>query len=186
MAQNLFTTENIMPYRFNTAATTNVGEWHVRNGENAISLTPSPYYNGSYSYILHNEFKPNTRYMFDFWMDTDDVIYQDINRDGGIQVRYTDGTSYTLTSVGAHGSGGTRGFVHKRYISDAGKSVSGFTIYYYVSIPVYYRWDSSITEYEDISVTKTGVARDGILKENATTHSHTKGGMINTNLIIEE
>lgn len=185
MAQNLFTTENIMPYRFNTAATTNVGEWQVRNGENAMSLTPSPYYNGSYSFILHNEFQPDKRYVFDFWIDADDVIYQEVNRPGGVQIRYTDGTTYTLTTTGTHGSGGTTGFVHKKYVTEVGKSVSGFTVYYYVSIPVYYRWDSSITEYETPSVEKTGVADIGYLREGNNIHSILNGGGVYTNEIYE-
>lgn len=182
---NLFTPENVMPYRFNTAATTNVGEWQVRNGENAMALAPSPYYNGEYSFILHNEFLPNKQYVFDLWMDADNVIYQDVNRAGGITVRYTDGTQYSITVTGTHGSGGTTGFVHKKYVTTASKSVSGFSVYYYVSIPVFYRWDSSITEYTNTSVEKTGVLDTGILKENSDIASTVNGGEITCDRILE-
>jgi hypothetical protein len=63
--------------------------------------------------------------------------------------------------------------------------VSGFTVYYYVSIPVYYRWDSSITEYTNTSVEKTGVLDTGILKENSDIASLVNGGEITCNEIIE-
>lgn len=189
MAQNIFTPENMKKYLYNTGATTNIGEFVDRNGEPAMRLSPAPYYNANYdpksSYLFTKEFQEGKRYVFDIWIDADDVIYQDVNRAAGIYCVYSDGTNQAIISTGTHGSGGTTGFVHKKYVSTEGKTVSGVTIYYWTSTPPYYRWDSSITEYETPSVEKTGVADIGYLREGNNIHSILNGGGVYTNEIYE-
>lgn len=187
MAQNLFQTEWMLPYRIRTAA--NYGEWVDRNGISSMRIGPLPYYNtantdGSYAYVLHNEFQSGKRYLFDMWIDADNVVSGGKNVSAGIIIRYTDGTSYSLL-VSAASTSGNSGFQHATYKTTEGKDVSGFTVYYYTSSPAYYRWDSSITEYVNTDIKKTRTVEDGVLKENSDIASIAKGGMINTNSIIE-
>ena len=189
MAQNIFTPENMKKYLYSTAATTNIGEWVTRNGVAAMRLGPAPYYNANYTpksaYLFVNEFQPNKQYLIDIWIDADEVIYQDVNRQAGLTICYADGTSTGVYHTGTHGSGGTPGFVNKRVVTTAGKTVSGVTVYYWTSIPPYYRWDSSITEYENADIKKTGVADSSILKEDGDKMSMVKGGGITCNGILE-
>lgn len=189
MAQNIFTPENMKKYLYSTGSTTNIGEFVDRNGVAAMRLSPAPYYNANYNpqsaYLFADEFKPNTQYIFDLWIDADDVIYQDVNRAAGLYAVYSDGTSNAILHTGTHGSGGTTGFVHKRYITTPGKTLSGVTVYYWTSVPPYYRWDSSITEYTNTSVEKTGVLDTGILKENSDIASLVNGGEITCDRILE-
>lgn len=178
-SENIFTSENIIKYRNSSAAGS--GEWGVRNGEVAILIQPNKFYaNSVFVKVLEYEFKPNTRYVFDMWIDTDSVIYNNANRQAGLIVYYSDNTTdYTLSFVG-----GNLGFVHKRLITPAGKSVAYLNIYYYTSVIVYYRWDSTITEYKspEVSIKKTGILETGNSKEypNRENASYVKGGLIET------
>lgn len=178
MAQNLFQTEFMYPYRIRNAS--NYGEWTERNGEAAMRIGPLPYYNtantdGSYAYVLHNEFQNGKRYVFDMWIDSDSVISGGKNVPAGLIIRYTDGTSYNFLAS-AQSTSGNSGWQHIVYRTANGKDVSGFTVYYYTSVPAYYRWDSSITEYETPSVEKTGVADIGYLREGNNAASILNGG----------
>ena len=78
-----------------------------------------------------------------------------------------------------------KGFQHKKFVTPEGKNVSGFTIAYATSSPGYYRWDSTITEYEQHSVNKNGDLVDGNLKEGNDPASFSKGGITYCNEIIE-
>lgn len=185
MAQNLFQTEDMKKYIIRNGSTSNYGEWVDRNGVPAMRIGPLPYYvSPDYSRILLNEMEPGKRYVFDFWMDVDDVISGGKNVPAGINIQYQDGTRKEFTAS-AQSTSGNSGWQHIKYITTEGKNLSGFTIYYYTSTPGYYRWDSSITEYETTSITKTGALRDGCTKEGYDTASIVNGGNVYTDSIIE-
>ena len=117
--------------------------WTLRNGEYALILNPTNFYeNGVYTKVLKGKFLSNTQYKFDLWMDSDELIYQNVNRPGGLVVVYTDGTSSVITVTGSSSS--PKGFQHMVFYSDINKSVDYVTVYYYVGNNVYYRWDSVI------------------------------------------
>ena len=76
--------------------------WTLRNGEYALILNPTNFYeNGVYTKVLKGKFLSNTQYKFDLWMDSDEVIYQNVNRPGGLDVVYTDGTNSAITVTGS-------------------------------------------------------------------------------------
>lgn len=143
---NIFTTENIAKYNTKNR-TAGVGEYVLRNGFYSMDIRPEPFYqnftdanNNKISYILRNEFLPNTQYIIDLWIDGDDVVYNGNNVACGLTLYYTDGSTNTTTVI----TGGSRGFQHKKYVTASGKSVRDFNVYYYTSSPVYYRADSYI------------------------------------------
>ena len=183
MAQNIFTSENVMKYRKSTSLTTGVGEWRTRNGQWAMNIAPNPFYVGGdtgYIQILHDEFVPNTQYVLDIWVDVDDVIYNGNNVTGGLWLEYTDGsTQYAWTDVGP------KGWIHKRAITTAGKSVKGIHGYYYTSTNVYYRWDSYIVPYDTEKIAKTGPTMDTQLVEGSNRCLFGSGGSVTSNQVIE-
>ena len=153
---NIFTTENIAKYN-TKGATSGVGEYVLRNGVWTMNIKPAPFYQnfGTSSYILKDEFVANTQYIIDFWIDTDDVIYNDKNIIGGIRLWYTDDTKNESAMV----IGGNKGFQHIRYVTDITKSVSRLQVYYGTNSPVYYRADSRVVPLSNQSnVYKTGIA----------------------------
>jgi hypothetical protein len=152
---NIWTSENIMKYWDGTSATAK-GEWTTRNGENAISIQPNNFHQNNASIqIFKDEFLPNTQYAISLYMDADDVVHNNNNVGAGMSVVYTDGTVKELVCVGNKTE--PKGWQHKFLITDASKSVSHMTSYYYTSIPVYYRWDSHVIPVDTPSVNKTGV-----------------------------
>ena len=182
MGQNIFTYENVSPYR-RSGTNTYVGEWVQRNGEWAMQIAPSPFYTSpNYHHVLENEFKPNTRYVFDIWFDTDDVIYNGNNVAGGFVI-YTP--SGTRIDSGQFAVAHTTGFKHVRFVTPSGTSVGYIGIYYYTSIPVYYRWDSYIVPYDTQKLAHTGQGIVSHLAEGASPCVFTSGGGINANEVIE-
>jgi hypothetical protein len=76
---NIWTSENIIKYWIGTSSTAR-GEWSTRNGEPAISVQPNNFYkSGNYVKIFEQEFLPNTQYVINLYMDTDDVVYNGTN-----------------------------------------------------------------------------------------------------------
>ena len=152
-----------------------------------MQIGPRPFYNTAqtptYSYILANEFESGKRYVFDLWVDTDSVIYNGSNKPAGIIIRYSDETYTNMLFTGNQNT--PLGFQHKKVITPEGKDVVGFTVYYSTSPPGYYRWDSTITEYETTSIRKNGDFDDGALKENHDAASVLNGGITHCNEIIE-
>ena len=174
---NIWTSENIIKYWDGTSATAK-GEWVKRNGENAISIQPNNFHQNNASIqIFKEEFLPNTQYVINLYIDTDDVVYNGNNVAGGVSVVYTDGTSVNLAPVGNKAS--PKGWQQKFLITDASKSVSYMTSYYYTSIPVYYRWDSYIIPYVEAGINKEGILTFGTLNNiQSETAAIQKGGTI--------
>ena len=161
--------------------------WTLRNGEYALILNPTNFYeNGVYTKVLKGKFLSNTQYKFDLWMDSDEVIYQNVNRPGGLDVVYTDGTNSAITVTGSSSSP-KKGFQHKVFYSDINKSVDYVTVYYYVGNNVYYRWDSVIIPIgNETSVNKNGIVKTGQIRENSVVASICKGDTFDTHSIIEK
>lgn len=161
--------------------------WTLRNGEYALILNPTNFYkNGVYTKVLKGKFLSNTQYKFDLWMDSDEVIYQNVNRPGGLVVVYTDGTNSAITVTGSSSSP-KKGFQHMVFYSDINKSVDYVTVYYYVGNNVYYRWDSVIIPIgNETSVNKNGIVKTGQIRENSVVASICKGDTFDTHSIIEK
>lgn len=161
--------------------------WTLRNGEYALILNPTNFYeNGVYTKVLKGKFLSNTQYKFDLWMDSDEVIYQNVNRPGGLDVVYTDGTNSAITVTGSSSSP-KKGFQHMVFYSDINKSVDYVTVYYYVGNNVYYRWDSVIIPIgNETSVNKNGIVKTGQIRENSVVASICKGDTFDTHSIIEK
>lgn len=161
--------------------------WTLRNGEYALILNPTNFYeNGVYTKVLKGKFLSNTQYKFDLWMDSDEVIHQNVNRPGGLVVVYTDGTSSVITVTGSLSSP-KKGFQHMVFYSDINKSVDYVTVYYYVGNNVYYRWDSVIIPIgNETSVNKNGIVKTGQIRENSVVASICKGDTFDTHSIIEK
>lgn len=159
---NIFTSENITKYSKN-ASDLNSGNWTTRNGIPAISISPNMLYYGEDTEenknktngILHNEFDANKNYLFDMWIDADDIYYSEESRNvsGGIDICYTDGTRDHFIVTGNKDT--PKGFQHIAKITT--KPIYGINIYYHISTPAYYRWDSTITELNDLNIYKTGI-----------------------------
>ena len=165
---NILTSENIMSH--NTKNRTNgVGEWKKRNGVWSMDIRPEPFYQNytasdgvtKLSYCLNEEIGSG-QYVFNLWIDVDDVISGGKNVNGGLVVKYKDGTSYDLAKEG----GENIGFQHIYYISDDTKEIDSISVYYYTSIAVYYRYDSFIVPISETSFNKTGIINSGFYIEN--------------------
>ena len=185
---NIFRSELIMPYA-KAGYTAGIGEWVVRNGENAIRLKPAPFYQNSTntdgstrSAILDNEIQPNTQYICDLWIDVNDTYSGDAYRNGGLMIYYDDGTSSTdFRLIGSDGAG----FQHKILITPAGKSISRINVYYGYNLPVYYRWDSYIAPITASNVNKVGQLNTCDIIENQEVASLSKGGSAYSNNFYE-
>lgn len=184
---NIFTTENIQKYNTKSGRTSGIGEWVTRNGEPTIRLLPEPFYqnftinDSKISYLLKDEFVPNIQYVFNFYIDRDEVIYKEKNVNAGVIICYTDGTKdYNLYLVG-----GSKGFVHTQIITPENKSIDHVEVGYYVNQYVYYRWDSYICPVSDIKTNKNGIFNCGNIIENNDSVSFGYGANIHLNDIIE-
>lgn len=180
-------TENLFKVEYINEVSKMDINWTLRNGEYALILNPTNFYeNGVYTKVLKGKFLSNTQYKFDLWMDSDEVIYQNVNRPGGLDVVYTDGTNSAITVTGSSSSP-KKGFQHKVFYSDINKSVDYVTVYYYVGNNVYYRWDSVIIPIgNETSVNKNGIVKTGQIRENSVVASICKGDTFDTHSIIEK
>ena len=171
--ENIFRTD-LIQLSNTRGRTAGIGEWTIRNGVPAMDIRPEPFYkngkDGAFDWILKDQFSPGTSYIFDMWIDVDDVIYQDVNRYGGIYIIYTDGTSEPFQFTGP------AGWNHKKIITPATKNISNIGIYYYVSNPVYYRWDSYICKADVLNINKNGQLSTVNTIENQNIASFFKGG----------
>lgn len=186
---NIFLSEIIQSYAKNPNARGH-GEYIFHNGYWAMDIEPATFYKASdevkSSRILQNEFIPNTRYVFEMWIDTDTCVSGGSNRIAGLQVYYTDGTSsQALCPVG--NSEEPLGYQHCILISPAGKSVNYLYSYYYTSNYVYYRADSYICPFDEIYLYKTGVLETQNITESltGTKNSEIKPGSLLPTEIIE-
>lgn len=179
-------TENLFKVEYINEVSEMDINWTLRNGEYALILNPTNFYeNGVYTKVLKGKFLSNTQYKFDLWMDSDEVIHQNVNRPGGLNVVYTDGTNSAITVTGSSSS--PKGFQHKVFYSDLNKSVDYVTVYYYTGNNVYYRWDSVIIPIgNETSVNKNGIVKTGQIRENSVVASICKGDTFDTHSIIEK
>ena len=180
-------TENLFKVEYINEVSKMDINWTLRNGEYALILNPTNFYeNGVYTKVLKGKFLSNTQYKFDLWMDSDELIYQNVNRPGGLVVVYTDGTNSAITVTGSSSSP-KKGFQHMVFYSDINKSVDYVTVYYYVGNNVYYRWDSVIIPIgNETSVNKNGIVKTGQIRENSVVASICKGDTFDTHSIIEK
>lgn len=186
--ENLLKYENTLLYT-NPANTDTRGKYVIRNNELAMAFKATDTYFGSStdkSKLLYNMFKPNTQYIFDLWIDTDDVIYDNRNVGDGFGIIYTDGTSVqqALYKVGSNPGETPKGFQHIVYVSAAGKTVESLSIYYHVSVTFYVRADSFITELSNTNIHKSGIIESGQFIED-TTIPYIGRANFNSNSLIE-
>ena len=182
MSQNIFTSENIMKYKKSASFTSGVGEWVERNNEPAMSILPVPYYISSsagYKHIFEDELNPNTQYVIDLWIDTDDVISNGTYRAGGLKIVYDNST--VGTAVATH----TEGWKHLHIITPAGVSIRYFYPNYTLNLPVYYRWDSCICPISTASLTKTGIFNTTHGIENVELSTIDNAGLLRGSQLIE-
>lgn len=181
--ENIFKTE-LIQLSNTKGQTAGIGEWTVDNGIPAMDIRPVPFYknldNGNISGILKGLFEPNTSYLIDLWVDTDDVIYNGNNVAGGLTVVYTDSSTESFVFTG-----GNKGFQHKKIITPNTKTINYLNIYYYVNQPVYYRWDSYITKITTQNISNQGQLNVNNTIENQTITSLSKGGSIYLNNFYE-
>ena len=159
MSQNIFLT-NLSKYNKNgTGQSAGNGNWTYRNGILCRDIRPASFYknwnSGQDSGILWEEIVPNKTYVFDVWINTDDVISGGSNVLGGMCVHTKNDSEWGGVLYFVH-VGGNLGFVHYRgtFVSD---DVTRLVVYYYTSMPTYYRWDSYLCLAENEQVCKNGL-----------------------------
>lgn len=186
--ENLFKTENIQPLSKNGPTYAGTGEWVERNGESCMRIKPAPFYknldDGDTSALMINIFKENTSYIFDFWADADDCINTSTGAysSGGCSIVYTDGTMDTLYFSG----GDNIGFQHQQIITPSNKTIKRVSARYSVNQPVYYRWDSYISEFSTLNINQNGQINATQLVEKIELHANIKkGGSIYCNNFYE-
>lgn len=189
MSENIWRSELIIPYRnpSYSLTSTGIGEWTTRNGENAIRMIPNRFYvSPNYQQIFANEFVPNTRYLFNIWIDTDDHYHNDKYTTAGLMIYYSDGTrDDAIWGAGPnYTSPEPRGWQLRRHISTAGKSIAYIALGYNYNDANYFRWDSYIMPYDESNITKTGQLHTHIAESYDKT-SMVKGGGTDTNQIYE-
>lgn len=184
---NIFLQENIQQYLTdgyqNSAG---IGEYVLRNDVWSMDIRPKPYYtaNVGSNHVLDGFFQSNTRYIFDMWIDADDVYSSNANREAGIQIFYTDDSYTTCYVVGNQSS--PLGYQHKVVLSTSGKSVSHIRIRYSTSMPTYYRADSYICPFDETYLYKTGVLETQNITESLTGIKNSEikpGGLLPTEII---
>jgi hypothetical protein len=188
--ENIFRSELFAKYARTTG---NIGQVVERNGVGALCISPSEFYFGANTDeniaksrgILGDEFKANTQYIIDFWIDTDDIYYSGVSKNvpGGFYLYYTDGTYESLVVTGNQSS--PIGWQHIKCITNASKSIQGLAAFYYINTPAYYRWDSSVTEYTTSSLAEKGILSTGTLTEDSDTLTVVEGGIVQSSEFIE-
>ena len=175
---NLLTSENLLNGRVNTSATSNVGEIVTRNGYSAYRVSPVAYWSGSEATsrnICKGQFGSG-QYIFDLWIDVDDVYYDGNGRwvPGGFVVYYTDGSVDNVV-IDANNTQGHSGYQHLIRKTNANKTISGLGVYYYIGVPVYIRCDSVICKVNsDGKICKNNIIVGGRFVEPAVSDSKCK------------
>lgn len=186
-SDNLLRYENILMYTNESNTSVTRGKYTTRNGDLAMAFQATDTYFGSSDErngkLLYGFFKENTQYVFDLWIDVDDIIWQDENRMGAFTIIYTDGT--TSTEFNLVGSSNPKtGWQHKVVVTPAGKTVRSLSIFYFVSSVFYVRADSYIVELSETNISKNGVITSGQFIENTDTAFIGKA-TFNANQILE-
>lgn len=185
-SENLLKYENTVLYT-NPANTETRGKYSTRNGDVAMLFRPTDTYYGSgderNGKLLYGFFKENTSYVFDLWIDVDDVVYQNINRMGGFTVVYTDGTTETTFQL----TGSTdpyTGWQHRVLVTNPNKTVKSIEVYYHTNSLLYVRSDSFIVECSQTGINENGVVDSGNFIEDTDVANIGKA-TFNSNHIIE-
>lgn len=185
-SENLLKYENTVLYT-NPANTDTRGKYSTRNGDVAMLFRPTDTYYGSgderNGKLLYGFFKENTSYVFDLWIDVDDIVYQNINRMGGFTVVYTDGTTETTFQL----TGSTdpyTGWQHRVLVTNPNKTVKSIEVYYYTNSLLYVRSDSFIVECSQTDINENGVVDSGNFIEDTDVANIGKA-TFNSNHIIE-
>lgn len=180
---NIFRSELIQKYNTKNRAA-GIGEWTKRNGVWAMDIRPEPFYknldNSTVGGILRDEFTSGVRYIADLWIDVDDVIYNSNNVAAGLYIKYSDGTNEEFVFTGPN-----KGWNHKKLITNASKTVNRLEIYYYTSMPVYYRWDSYIIPINNQEITNNGQIKTNSIVEGQDVAAFLKGGSVYSNNFYE-
>ena len=175
---NLLTSENLLNGRVNTSATSNVGEIVNRNNYSAYRISPVAYWSGdgaTSKNICKGQFGSG-QYIFDLWIDVDDVYYDGNGRwvPGGFEVYYTDGSVENVI-VDANSTQGHSGYQHLIRKTNANKTISGLGVYYYIGVPVYIRCDSVICKVNsDGKICKNNIIAGGQFVEQTVSDSKCK------------
>lgn len=186
MATNLWTQE-LVRTGLKTTATTGNARWVDRNGEMSMELRPNVFYASSvYGELMSGSFKPNTAYCFDLWIDGDEMGLAGYTNPSGLNIFYTSNTASVAKQISVNGvSGSTQGFLHRRWISDPTKTILKVNVVYHRGYNWYARWDSSVSEVEEIEFNKNGIASTGQWKENGEELQPTKGGIVSSFNLVE-
>lgn len=183
---NLFKTELVQQYAYYPSRQGH-GELVKQGDYWAMDIEPATFYNGSLTPkaapILQNEFSPNTRYLFDMWIDGDANVYQDINRAAGLSIIYTDETSYNLVITGNKTS--PMGYQHIIFVTPSDKSVKNIASYYWTSTPTYYRIDSLIVPISNPDISKQSIISSGQFTETLS-GVNKKPGIQHGNIFAEQ
>lgn len=183
--------ENLLKYEYtiigtNTSNTSTRGKYIKRNGVWAMAFKATDtYWSSAYRHVmLAGRFKENTQYVFDLWLDTDDVVYNGNNVAGGFTIYYTDNTTSgsSLRCTGSQTE--PKGWQHKFYISTVGKTVSDVIVYYNISATFYVRADSFIAPIYEAKITSNGISYTNQFIENTDVASIGKAA-VNGNSFIE-
>ena len=130
------------------------------------------------SCILYRELKPNTQYVIDLWMDSSESTSI-----GGISVTYDDGTNTgTALYVPAND---TNGWLHRRIITSADKSVVRIYQRYGDNAPIYISLDSYIAPIDSLKIKKSAQVETTTTFEDYDNTKIFKSGDIKVKQIIE-
>lgn len=152
----------------NPANTSSRGKMETAYGVLAMRFMPTDTYFAAgderNQKLFCDMFKENTQYMFDLWINADNVTTSSYpaNQGGGFYIHYTDGTRYDgLVAYGANYQETPIGFQHKVYVSEPGKTIKRLAIRYAINASFWVRADSFIAEVADPSIGKTGNVMTG-------------------------
>lgn len=149
-----------------------------------MNIRPEPFYKNltdETSGLLLEEFLPNTQYVFDMWIDADDVVNGGTNVPAGFTISYTDNSTDTSFIK----TGGNLGFQHQKLITPENKTIAKISIRYHVSKDTFYRWDSFIVPITDLNISKNGQLNVSNIVENQNLASISKGGVMYNNNFYE-
>lgn len=189
MAQNLWTNEILKEAIMVPSATSGNARWIQRNGEWSMELRPNVFYKSSvYGKLMDGYFEENTQYCFDLWIDPDEYGAAGYTGNAnGIRVIYSGSSSGNSGNalLARAVSGSVVGWTHMKWISPVNTTVTEVNVYYSRAYNWYARWDSSVSEVEEIEFNKNGIASTGQWKENSEKLQPTKGGIVSSFNLVE-
>lgn len=134
------------------------GTLELRRGVPAYGLEASAYWYAddkpATNSILKGQFKPNTQYYFDLYMDVDSMWYSGESKyvPGGLTLLYTDNTTANITATSVSG---TSQWQRVQFYSQPNKTIYGLGVYYWIGTRWYLRWDSSVSAVSSPQIQET-------------------------------